>query len=536
MRLALAIGAAVAVVAAVGGAGGPAAGAPARPSQGAAAAAAYDFGDAPDGAFSGYAGKRVRGKFPSRAARGGPRHPVSGPHIGTGWSAEANSRQVDADNDDGAQLNARPCAISTLSVVVDVSRADPETELYLNAWFDWNQDGDWADGGTRRCSPEWGIQNMRLDPASFGDDRIAMLTLRFRAGRVPNQFWWRVQVHSGEPVPHLGSGGQTTPTRGGETEDWFFNRLPPRRAPSPLLRCSPLYQVIPHGGSSTVYFKFVRVGDAHIGVLRVQHSDRGPVDGTGIRRRTVRPDQEWAVELRSEARHRRDPRKQEIGIRLDVDALVNGRKRDFWDSCRVVFFHVVRVTPPVKPPQELKPVQRGVEKVTPESARCRARFAPLFTFATVEVRCNGAHARTVSVRVDRAITRYTVRGTTWPGSCGLRNNNLHWYCHFRPNNKGRVIAIDYDVANTYSENVATVNIEVLAGGSDTTPGGTTFVLRQFWSIDRNRQISCRQSIPSSADCPPLYPANGQARSPNGPNLDHERHLLHSAQLAGQIKR
>ena len=42
---------------------------------------------------SGYPGAPdVLGRFPSKAASGGPRHGVGGPRLGVAWSAEADSR------------------------------------------------------------------------------------------------------------------------------------------------------------------------------------------------------------------------------------------------------------------------------------------------------------------------------------------------------------------------------------------------------------------------------------------------------------
>ena len=89
-----------------------------------------------------------------------------------------------------ARLDARPCATSTLSIVLDARRAAPGAPVYVNAWFDWNQDGDWADGAGGSCGPEWGVQNYLVQPGAL-DDGIVTLELRFRAGRVPDQFWWR---------------------------------------------------------------------------------------------------------------------------------------------------------------------------------------------------------------------------------------------------------------------------------------------------------------------------------------------------------
>lgn len=521
MRVALAVGAAV-WVAVAGGAGGPAAGAPVKPSQGATAAAAYDFGDAPDGAPARYAEQpRVRGTFPSRAGSGGPRHPASGPRLGTGWSSEADSRQVDADADDGSSLNPRSCTFSTLNVVVDATRAAAGTPIYLNAWFDWNQDGDWRDGGNQRCRPEWAIQNMQIDPASLGADRIALLTLRFRAGQVPDQFWWRVQVHSGDPVPHVGSGGQASPSGGGETEDRLFSRIPRVGSPPVSVECRvggipANFTTSPHGDSPTFVLRFVGRGGAtlnprvRLSARRMRYRVSGELDGIVVlRRRDLEvPHRIWVLQLKKTLVHERElGEKQSVRIEFHVEALLNGRRKNYSAPCSVVLYHIVhKKGPPPPPPKTYKPAPRAgfAPKIDPVKAACRARFVPAGAAATVDVRCNGAHVRTISVSTSRVITRYTVRGTTWPGKCGLQRDDTLWYCNFRPNNKGQIIGIDYEVDITYSQGAPSALISVLAGGSETTPGGNTIVLRQLWVLDRNgSRLRCQQSIPSKGDCPPL---------------------------------
>lgn len=248
------------------------------PSAVAAAAASGDYGDAPDGAPAGYTEKpRVRGAFPSRAASGGPRHPKAAPRLGHRWSAEADSPQVDRDTDEGAQLSLRSCALSTVTFAVDATGVAPGAELYVNAWFDWNRDGDWADGAAGSCGPEWAIQNVRLDPESLGPARIGTVTLRFRAGRVPAQFWWRLQVHAGAPVPHAGGGGQGTPTEGGETEDYFFDRLP-QESGRLRLRCEESFFYVPHGRTTALTFGLM--GSFAFKVLTVSHQLAGETEGS----------------------------------------------------------------------------------------------------------------------------------------------------------------------------------------------------------------------------------------------------------------
>lgn len=221
-------------------------------------AASFDFGDAPDGVTAEYIEKpEVVARFPSKAASAGPRLRNAGPRLGTGWSSEADSRQPNRDADDGAVLTQpRSCATSTLNVVLDLSRVPVGTQVYVNAWFDWSQDGDWADGGDSRCGPEWGIQNHPIDRGTLGGANANVLAIRFRAGRVPKEFWWRVQVHTGAPASHGAGAGLAS--GGGETEDSLYSAA--ALAPKLGLKCQG--RVFRHGKSFRPQVLAVRLAGA----------------------------------------------------------------------------------------------------------------------------------------------------------------------------------------------------------------------------------------------------------------------------------
>lgn len=107
----------------------------------------YDFGDAPDP------------RYPTLLASDGARHAAVGPTLGATRDTEDDALpNADADGDDlnGASndedgvsllpLSPSPHSPTTATVTVDLQNADPGTNR-LDAWIDWNQDGDWDDDG-----------------------------------------------------------------------------------------------------------------------------------------------------------------------------------------------------------------------------------------------------------------------------------------------------------------------------------------------------------------------------------------------------
>jgi uncharacterized repeat protein (TIGR01451 family) len=95
----------------------------------------FDFGDAPDPAY------------PTLLERGGARHTVvDGFYLGAGVddeiNAEPNATATGDDDEDGVTFTSdlRQGATANVDVVASDSG-------YLNAWMDFNADGDWADSG-----------------------------------------------------------------------------------------------------------------------------------------------------------------------------------------------------------------------------------------------------------------------------------------------------------------------------------------------------------------------------------------------------
>lgn len=265
----------------------------------ASAAPKADFGDAPDGKPAGYVtAPGVIGHFPSKAATPGPRHsPLGAFFLGANVSGERESAQVNKDSfDDGAGVSLAPCGSSTLRVVLNGKRLPLATRgsghvAYINAWFDWNRDGDWADGSDG-CSPEWAIQNLPVPMEKLSTSPIAVLPIGFTAGKKTKDIWERVTLTLDQPVSDA-SGGSATPYTQGETEDYLipkgkakpiFPPKEPRDGEEEELEereeeieegrrkkkgrfevsCAPNPMVIAHGGVATVNFVIADSGKGWI--------------------------------------------------------------------------------------------------------------------------------------------------------------------------------------------------------------------------------------------------------------------------------
>jgi len=134
--------------------------------------------------------------------------------------------------DDGVvfPISLPSCCWSTFDYVVNV--VDPDTDLWVNVWIDWNRDGDWDD--TLDCpegpAPEWAVQNQFLFNLPVGINEIttpAILPWHPENGR--EDVWMRITL-SGQPW----RGGSNPGTKGnagsgpqakyeiGETEDYHF--------------------------------------------------------------------------------------------------------------------------------------------------------------------------------------------------------------------------------------------------------------------------------------------------------------------------
>jgi len=133
--------------------------------------------------------------------------------------------------DDGVilPLNLPNCCWTTFDYLVKV--VNPGTDLWVNAWFDWNRDGDWDD--TLNCPsrpvPEWAVQNQYLFNLPAGLHRVtsrAFLSWHPEVG--PEYIWMRItlseQPWKGGENPGMRGNGGSGPQAGyqlGETEDYY---------------------------------------------------------------------------------------------------------------------------------------------------------------------------------------------------------------------------------------------------------------------------------------------------------------------------
>ncbi len=246
-----------------------------------------DFGDAPDGAKAGYLSKpAVVGAFPSKLASGGPRHAGLGSlRLGPTTDGEVDSHQVDKDIDDGVSLDApKPCKTATLTTALKGSAAVAAGKtVYVNAWFDWNRDGDWADASDG-CATEWGVRNLPVAASSVGS--VTMIPIKITAGKQVVELWYRVSITLDEVQIDPSGRGRSVPYLNGETEDylhqgraaspWIIKKPPPpppeeeeeeeekkkkekekkeKEENKPFsVRCVPKVRVIAHGGTASFRF------------------------------------------------------------------------------------------------------------------------------------------------------------------------------------------------------------------------------------------------------------------------------------------
>jgi len=142
-----------------------------------------------------------------------------------------NSPNHDGE-DDGIvpPLSLPSCCWTTFEYEVNV--IEPNTDLWFNAWVDWNRDGDWDD--TLDCpegpAPEWAVQNQFLFNLPVGINKItstAFLPWHPEVG--PESIWmritlseqpWKTGSNPGE-VGNAGSGPMEK-YQIGETEDYRF--------------------------------------------------------------------------------------------------------------------------------------------------------------------------------------------------------------------------------------------------------------------------------------------------------------------------
>lgn len=144
--------------------------------------------------------------------------------------------------DDGVyypDIDLPRCCWTTFEFEVTV--VDPSVDLWFNAWFDWNRDGDWDD--VEHCSkgpaPEWAVQNQFLGNLPAGVNRITSRAfLPWHPDGVPDQIWMRLTLaeqpwKTGSSPGQVGNAGSGPRDKYlyGETEDYYF--IPDRDSDCP---------------------------------------------------------------------------------------------------------------------------------------------------------------------------------------------------------------------------------------------------------------------------------------------------------------
>ena len=224
-----------------------------------------DLGDAPDRtnhfgalmtAFPGVPAFYPVVFDPALGAPQGPRfaNPIRNGWLGQNFSGEQDADQLpDADAitnigppanapnrdrfDDGVSpvnpngLNLPQCGQTRFRYIVTGAAAVPVPNAFVNVWFDWNRDGDWADQTTCTTSTgavvtvyEWAVQNQ---PVTITPGGALWWTPWFYSlhGGNSRDTWMRITIaHTPAPPSPAGLPDGRGPAGGyvyGETEDYF---------------------------------------------------------------------------------------------------------------------------------------------------------------------------------------------------------------------------------------------------------------------------------------------------------------------------
>ena len=233
--------------------------------------AEFDLGDAPDSsnddakrmtAYSDGGQGIVQGRFPTafddrEGAPCGPLHlaPLAVAHLGEAVTLEIEAEkgvdedevnnidpaadEADADGaDDGVLLPLTLPHGKYVSLYCIISVIDPERDLWINVWFDWNRDGDWDDdtvsdpdmvAGERHVS-EWAVQNQYLYGLPIGTHPVMTHAfLPWHPAKGPDEVWMRITLSEspwkGGSAPGAPGNGGSGPPEGyeiGETEDYLI--------------------------------------------------------------------------------------------------------------------------------------------------------------------------------------------------------------------------------------------------------------------------------------------------------------------------
>ena len=246
-----------------------------------------DYGDAPEGGPTLYAGGAVIGSFPTSEAAGPSHEAPFAFRLGEFESAEETPSANDSADDGLLWLEMDECDTSSALIAVSLDGV-PEgerDELTVNIFADWNKDGDWDDADG--CTDEWALQNFALDVS--GEPDFTILAVDFPGGDQVDEFWMRVTLTDQAYDPATGN------LLPGETEDYLisggqvFQPDEPAQPSGPGKTAFPDFDckgsVIPHG-TKTIVFEFLQT-TASFGsgfrVLRFDPDMTQPTTADGMR-------------------------------------------------------------------------------------------------------------------------------------------------------------------------------------------------------------------------------------------------------------
>ncbi|MGC9357504.1 MAG: GEVED domain-containing protein, partial [Anaerolineae bacterium] len=120
------------------------------------------------------------------------------------------------------------CVSTTFEYTVTVGATGAGIPFYVNAWFDWNRDGDWQD--RPECddgspAPEWAVQNQMLNFAAPGVYTVTTPAFLPHNTEPKDSMWMRITLAEMPINPQdmePDGQGPRSGYEGGETEDYYL--------------------------------------------------------------------------------------------------------------------------------------------------------------------------------------------------------------------------------------------------------------------------------------------------------------------------
>jgi len=177
-----------------------------------------DFGDAPDPLY------------PSLLASNGALHiDWTDEWLGENVNGEIDSKQVNLDEfDDGVAIAGDLMINLELTITISTSGllgrygAHLNWYMYLNAWIDWNRDGDWADAGEKIIGT-----GSPTGSQKFTDSATPVYNIPIPGSAEPGETWLRVRLDyledagaNPQPWTHPTLNQEKGPAMFGEVEDY----------------------------------------------------------------------------------------------------------------------------------------------------------------------------------------------------------------------------------------------------------------------------------------------------------------------------